>query len=1278
MRIIASSLIAIAAVLPEQSIAQQWTGASAPYGRHINDCLVLSDGRMVVVGGNPVNDAICSAFTSGSSGLYWDINYDVMAPWLWSVDFDGNQNGVAVGNEGTVLRTDNGGTVWIPQTSGTVRHLRGVAFRDSETVFAVGGQTGATPMQTIVRSDDGGESWTTVIDQTGPMLSAITFTDAQTGVAVGISGTVLRTVNGGADWNPVVTPELRDLNAITFIDGNLGFAVGGRAANDSIRTIWSTDDGGVSWQVVMDTPGGWLRDIDFLDGQTGYAVGAESTVLMTTDGGVNWSPVLIPDPDVEVSFNAVDIAATDLVLVAGQFGTINVLHDLVAPQVETLPPSVTSTTSAILRGEVLSSAGGTYRFLFGTQPDLSDAGETPISSFNGAVEPQPFSFTVPNLTPDATYYYAAVANTLGGSSIGEPVPVTMTLQPPVATTGHAVVESQFSLRLTGTVNTSGLEGQVSFRYSSDPQLADAMESMVTVLTSVDEQHFQAWVQMPPGDTLYYSLRVTTVAGTAYGDTVALSADFPTVLIDSISGGDSGNMTFYGRVEGLQGDADVHFSHQQYPDDPVLVDATPESISGSGMHLLVGSTSSTLPMGIYQARLHVVTELHVYESYTASFNVGQVYTQFEITDVQYDVLSEMATFSAQVAGLVFPANLFFSYGNGFNGGQVDADPAVIEDDGAYQLTASVMLPADNTHYYLTLMAQTESGWIHSEPFNFTAGISESQLQVLTADSITDVSALLRGSVGQFSSGVEVSFQFGPTPALGTTLEASPSIIAPNSATQVSATLDGLQPDTYYYYSLTAEVGDLVFHTDTRQFYTGEPPIPNWNFSQWEQRTVQLPMGWSILERSFEKVDLGGGNSALHIFGYNVALLGRFWSSDDGPPDFHPTVGLAYRPDSLHVVMEWHVEPEEMAVIILRLDSADVTLHYGTHPITGSSEGAFEEFVLPIEYTGAGTPDSVTIGFLTFDALSDDEDEDYDPGAGNNHLTIDRVHFGQTAPEVAHSQMTEWFDYSYAEPQGWSFIKFVDIQGQNDPLMGSLYTYGAFGDTALALSNHLAESYDENAWVETGTETMNEDFRYFEVDRVHEVLTGYYMFHQGGQDTLQISVSYYGADGQERSHSYFRTAVHTQEMARFELPIEPFWSAPVVPEKAYISIEIRNRNGASPNSWTAVDRLCFDGFYVGTQPEVVDTTGIAEGLHHTRLLSVHPNPSTYGFVVNGIDTRDGGATVELIDLNGQVIMRRTLAQGVTRAEFTDAELPSGIYQLLATSMHGIQTGRAVIMK
>jgi photosystem II stability/assembly factor-like uncharacterized protein len=69
---------------------------------------------------------------------------------------------------------------------------------------------------TILRTQDGGTQWTAVESDIQDDLRAIQFFDKQRGIIVGANGTILRTTNGGTRWNKVDTEFPLSLFNITI------------------------------------------------------------------------------------------------------------------------------------------------------------------------------------------------------------------------------------------------------------------------------------------------------------------------------------------------------------------------------------------------------------------------------------------------------------------------------------------------------------------------------------------------------------------------------------------------------------------------------------------------------------------------------------------------------------------------------------------------------------------------------------------------------------------------------------------------------------------------------------------------------------------------------------------------------------------------------------------------------------------------------------------------------------------------------------------------------
>jgi photosystem II stability/assembly factor-like uncharacterized protein len=190
--------------------------------------------------------------------------------------------GVAVGAEGTIQRTVDGGKTWRVVESGTKRKLEGVAFVDDKHGIAVGWE-GTGPR--MVRTEDGGLTW-----QAQPCelrgnegFADVAMLPSQIGMAVGGSGVVIKTTDGGRSWTQLkhgLTTDL--LRAVTLLDANTAVVVGARGV------ILHTRDGGATWTRRKSGTPLELRGVAFAEASRGLIVGEAGTMLSTNDGGLTW------------------------------------------------------------------------------------------------------------------------------------------------------------------------------------------------------------------------------------------------------------------------------------------------------------------------------------------------------------------------------------------------------------------------------------------------------------------------------------------------------------------------------------------------------------------------------------------------------------------------------------------------------------------------------------------------------------------------------------------------------------------------------------------------------------------------------------------------------------------------------------------------------------------------------------------------------------------------------------------------------------------------------
>ena len=257
--------------------------------------------------------------------------------WLHAVQFVDENRGWAVGGNGVLLGTADGGATWkaLPRPSDDT--LRDLYFSDERTGWVVcersiyllktkdepraylmnttnggstwkrvnvlGVQVDARLMRALFTRDggrawafgeggllfttrDGGTSWTPKRVPTRHLLLGGDFIDEDRGWLVGAGATILQTWDGGETWHadPINARGVR-FNAVSFVEARIGWAVG------SEGRVFATLDGGRTWQAQTSGVRADLLDVKFLDASEGWAVGAKGTIIHTTDSGLHWRVV---------------------------------------------------------------------------------------------------------------------------------------------------------------------------------------------------------------------------------------------------------------------------------------------------------------------------------------------------------------------------------------------------------------------------------------------------------------------------------------------------------------------------------------------------------------------------------------------------------------------------------------------------------------------------------------------------------------------------------------------------------------------------------------------------------------------------------------------------------------------------------------------------------------------------------------------------------------------------------------------------------------------------
>lgn len=240
--------------------------------------------------------------TSNDAGQHWQSAEVPVSSDLVAVTFPVPDTGWAVGHDGVVLKSVDGGRRWTRQLDGRGLGALLVAFYER-----AGDTKWLTEAQRL--SAQGAEN---------PWLD-VHFADARHGVLVGAFGLLLRTADGGQTWQPMMhaadNPKGLHLYAARHIAGELYVA-----GEQGLAMKWDPASGRFA-AMAMPYPG-------TLFGLVGHerallAHGLRGNLLRSTDAGRSWQAVAT---GVQVGLTASTLDARGRFVVVSQAG-----HVLVSP-----------------------------------------------------------------------------------------------------------------------------------------------------------------------------------------------------------------------------------------------------------------------------------------------------------------------------------------------------------------------------------------------------------------------------------------------------------------------------------------------------------------------------------------------------------------------------------------------------------------------------------------------------------------------------------------------------------------------------------------------------------------------------------------------------------------------------------------------------------------------------------------------------------------------------------------------------------------------------------
>ena len=194
------------------------------------------------------------------------------------------------------------GDVWVSGSSGkilsiaadgkisrlatpTERTLQDIAVWDARHAVAVGNDG------VILHSADGGQHWQAAQDvprsEVANKLNRVRVAPGGLAIATGEMGALLISRDHGQSWQRLREEEDVAWNDVAILDGGRLLVVG------EFGRILLSDDQGQSWEEIASPVPASLMSVQFRDALNGVAVGLEGALLVTRDGGRQWDSVAL-------------------------------------------------------------------------------------------------------------------------------------------------------------------------------------------------------------------------------------------------------------------------------------------------------------------------------------------------------------------------------------------------------------------------------------------------------------------------------------------------------------------------------------------------------------------------------------------------------------------------------------------------------------------------------------------------------------------------------------------------------------------------------------------------------------------------------------------------------------------------------------------------------------------------------------------------------------------------------------------------------------------------
>lgn len=278
-------------------VAQSWSRVGTGVtDRPLFGVSFADNNTVFAVGGNGTTTGYGVMVKSTDAGATWsavDIGFPVLR--LNTIRFTSSLVGYAAGFSLNIIKTTDGGATWtnlypnLPEvvrnyvTSQPTQEFWDIDIIDDNNLYAVGynGQ--------VLKTTDGGTTWTYKSN-----FGTGTYRDidvrSETLAYLALHGNNLqKSTDGGMTWANMTYPVVAaHFFSTYFISDNTGFATGQPVAGQPGYVLKTTD--GATWtNTALGAANQIFNRVVFVNNTTGYIVGNGGKIFTTTNTGVSWS-----------------------------------------------------------------------------------------------------------------------------------------------------------------------------------------------------------------------------------------------------------------------------------------------------------------------------------------------------------------------------------------------------------------------------------------------------------------------------------------------------------------------------------------------------------------------------------------------------------------------------------------------------------------------------------------------------------------------------------------------------------------------------------------------------------------------------------------------------------------------------------------------------------------------------------------------------------------------------------------------------------------------------